>query len=62
MSRAAADEDDPGTEAIVEDCYPTPAATSSSTISPDMTQQQHQTELTELLGELETSWTRNQVA
>ena len=50
MSPAAADEDDPGTEAILEDCYPTPAAPGSPTISPDLTQQQ-QTELTELLEE-----------
>ena len=50
ISPAAADEDDPGTEAILEDCYPTPAAPSSPTISPDLTQQQ-QTELTELLEE-----------
>ena len=50
MSPAAADEDDPGTEAILEDCYPTPAAPGSPTISPDLSQQQ-QTELTELLEE-----------
>ena len=50
MCPAAADEDDPGTEAILEDCYPTPAASGSPTISPDLTQQQ-QTELTELLEE-----------
>ena len=50
MSPAAADEDDPGTEAILEDCHPTPAAPGSPTISPDLTQQQ-QTELTELLEE-----------
>ena len=50
MSPAAADEDDPSTEAILEDCYPTPAAPGSPTISPDLTQQQ-QTELTELLEE-----------
>ena len=51
MPRAAADEDDPGTEAVVEDCYPTPAATGSPTISPDLTQQQQRTELSELLEE-----------
>ena len=47
---AAADEDDPGTEAVVEDCYPTSAASGSPTISPDLTQQQH-TEFTGLLEE-----------
>ena len=50
MCPAAADEDDPGTEAILEDCYPTPAASGSPTISSDLIQQQ-QTELTELFEE-----------
>ena len=52
MSPAAPDEDDPSTEAILEDCYPTPAAPGSPTISPDLTQQQ-QTELTDLLEEFQ---------